>query len=315
LLWRLIGTRLILATLTLLLVSIIIFVGIEILPGDVASRVLGREATEAQKAIFRQQMHLDLPLYQRYFTWVGSALRGDFGHALTSDREVIAVIGPKLKNTLLLALFAFLLYIPLTLSLAIISAVKRNSLVDNLISGATLVGLSTPEFLLATVLLLLFAVRIPILPTISALEKAQTFGDYVRFMTLPAITLAVVTSVYAIRMLRDNLIEVLEADYIKMAELKGLSIWQVAWRHAMPNALLPTLNITALNLAYLIGGVVIVERVFVYPGLGNHLISSIQLLDIPVIEAIILIVSAIYILANLLADVAAILLTPRLRTG
>jgi len=315
LLWRLIGTRLALAALTLLLVSIIIFVGIEVLPGDVASRVLGREATASQKAIFREQMHLDRPLYERYLIWVSNALQGDFGRALTSDREVVDIVTPKLRNTLLLAAFSFLLYIPLTLIFAIISAVKRNSFMDNLISGLTIVGLSTPEFLLATVLLLLFAVKIPVLPTISALEKAKTLGDFVRFMTLPAITLAIVTSVYAIRMLRDNLIEVLDADYIKMAQLKGLSIWQVTWRHAVPNALLPTLNVTALNLAYLIGGVVIVERVFVFPGMGNHLVNAIQLLDVPVIEAIVLIISAIYILSNLVADVAGILLTPRLRTG
>ena len=164
-------------------------------------------------------------------------------------------------------------------------------------------------------LLLLFAVQVKAFPTMSVLENVEGLGDLLRVMFLPALTLAIVTSVYGIRMLRDNLIEVLDADYIKMARIKGLSSWQIAWRHAMPNAILPTLNVTALNLAYLIGGVVVVERVFAFPGMGSQLINAVQLLDVPVVEAIVLIVSLVYILANLLADVLGILFTPRLRTG
>ncbi len=313
--WRTIGSRLALSILTLLLVSLIIFLALEAMPGDVATRILGRFATEEQKAIFRQEMNLDLPLYQRYLDWIGGVVHGDFGRSLASGRDVGTVIAPKLKNTLMLATFAFILYVPMTLILAIVSAINRNGPADNVISILTLIGLSTPEFVLATLLLLFFAVKVSAFPTMSVLENVKGVPDLLRTIALPAITLAIVSSVYGIRMLRDNLIEVLDADYIKMARIRGLSTWQVAWRHAMPNALLPTLNVTALNLAYLIGGVVVVERVFAFPGIGSQLINAIQLLDIPVVEAIVLIVSLVYILANLVADVLGILLTPRLRTG
>jgi peptide/nickel transport system permease protein len=305
---------LVLSIFTLLLVSITIFIALDVLPGDVASRALGRFATEEQKEIYREKMHLNSPIYERYLIWVGNAVRGDFGYSLMSERPVTEIIAPKLKNTLILALYAFVLYIPITLILAVLSATKRNTPTDNTISVATLVGLSIPEFLLATLLLILFSVKIPLFPSMSVLENVETLPEYLRTLALPALTLAIVMSVYSVRMLRENLIEILSSDYIKVANLKGLSTWQVAWRHAVPNALQPTLNTTALNLAYLIGGVVVVERVFAYPGMGSQLINGIQLLDIPVVEAIVLIVAAVYIFSNLIADVTGILLTPRLRT-
>jgi peptide/nickel transport system permease protein len=305
---------LILSIFTLLLVSITIFIALDVLPGDVATRALGRFATEEQKEIYREKMHLNSPIYERYLIWVGNAVQGDFGYSLMSERPVKEIIAPKLRNTLILAVYAFILYVPMTLILAILSATKRNTPTDNTISVATLVGLSIPEFLLATLLLILFAVKIPLFPSMSVLENVKTFPEYLRTLFLPALTLAIVMSVYSVRMLRENLIEILNSDYIKVASLKGLSTWQVAWRHAVPNALQPTLNTTALNLAYLIGGVVVVERVFAYPGMGSQLVNGIQLLDIPVVEAIVLIVAAVYIFSNLIADVSAILLTPRLRT-
>jgi peptide/nickel transport system permease protein len=158
-------------------------------------------------------------------------------------------------------------------------------------------------------------VVVPVLPAMSLVDHSSSAWDYLRAMTLPAVTLAIVMAVYAVRMLRDNLIEVLDSDYIRMAELKGLSARRVLLRHALPNALVPTLNVTALNLAYLVGGVVVVERVFSYPGFGNLLVDSLQLRDLPVIEATVMIAALVYVIANLLADVAAILLNPRLRTG
>jgi peptide/nickel transport system permease protein len=175
--------------------------------------------------------------------------------------------------------------------------------------------LSLPDFLLATILLLTFVVMIPLLPAISLVDQTSSAWEYFRAMTLPALTLAIVMAVYAVRMLRDNLIEVLDSDYIRMAELKGLSRRRVLLRHALPNALVPTLNVTALNLAYLVGGVVVVEKVFSYPGFGSLLVDSLQLRDLPVIEATVMIAAFVYVAANLIADVAAILLNPRLRTG
>ena len=311
---RTIFTRFFLSIFTIFLVSITIFVALDVLPGDVATRALGRFATEEQLAIYRNKMNLGSPVHVRFMIWAGNAAQGDFGYSLMSERPVTDIIAPKLQNTLILAVYAFVLHIPLTLILAILSATKRNTLTDHAISVATLVGLSIPEFLLATLLLLSFAVKIPIFPVMSVLENVETYGDQLRALALPTLTLAIVVSVYSVRMLRENLIEILSSDYIKVASLKGLTTWQVAWRHAVPNALQPTLNTTALNSAYLMGGVVVVERVFAYPGMGSQLINGIQLLDIPVVEAIVLIVATVYILANLVADLAGILLTPRLRT-
>ena len=311
---RTIFSRVFLSTFTIFLISITIFVALDVLPGDVATRALGRFATEEQLAIYRDKMNLDSPVHVRFMIWAGNAAQGDFGYSLMSERPVTDIIAPKLRNTLILAVYAFVLHIPLTLILAILSATKRNTLTDHAISVATLVGLSIPEFLLATLLLLSFAVKIPIFPVMSVLENVETYGDQLRALALPTLTLAIVVSVYSVRMLRENLIEILSSDYIKVASLKGLTTWQVAWRHAVPNALQPTLNTTALNSAYLMGGVVVVERVFAYPGMGSQLINGIQLLDIPVVEAIVLIVATVYILANLVADLAGILLTPRLRT-
>ena len=207
------------------------------------------------------------------------------------------------------------MYIPLALIPALIQAVRRDRPVDHGLSVVTLLLLSTPDFLLATFLLITFVIFIPVFPAVSVVTAASTLDQWIMALVLPAVTLAVVMAVYAVRMLRDNLIEVLDSDYIRMAELKGMSARRVLLRHALPNSLIPTLNITALNLGYLIGGVVIIERVFAFPGFGGLLVDSVQVLDIPMIEATVLLSAAVYIIANLFADVGAILLNPRLRKG
>jgi peptide/nickel transport system permease protein len=312
---RLIGGRVLLSLLTLLLVSALIFLILEVLPGDVATRMLGRDATPETLAVLRAQLHLDDPALTRYLRWLAKMARGDFGTALTSSRPIVQILEPRIFNTLLLAGYAFLLYLPLALIPALIQAVRRDRPTDHALSAVTLVLLSMPDFLIATLLLVGFVVTIPLLPAISLVDESSTALEYFRAMTLPAITLAIVMAVYAVRMLRDNLIEVLGSDYVRMAELKGLSRRQVLLRHALPNALVPTLNITALNLAYLIGGVVVVEKVFSYPGFGSLLVDSLQLRDLPLIEATVLIAAAVYIAANLFADIGAILLNPRLRAA
>ena len=312
---RLILGRIASSLLTLLLVSLLIFLVLEVLPGDVATRVLGRDATPDAVAILRERLNLDDPAYLRYLTWLGNFLTGDFGRSLISDRPVIDILGPRIFNTLLLAAYAFILYIPLATLPALIQAVTRDRPLDHALSLVTLVLLSMPDFLLATVLLITFVLAIPILPAISLVDHSSTAFQYFRAMTLPAVTLAIVMAVYAVRMLRDNLIEVLDSEYVRMAELKGVPAARVVWRHALPNALVPTLNVTALNLAYLIGGVVVVERVFSYPGFGSLLLDVLQLRDLPVIEATVMLAAAVYILGNLLADIGALLLNPRLRSG
>ncbi len=309
------SARILLSILTLLLVSIIIFVIIEVLPGDVASRILGRDATPEALALLREKLHLNDPAIMRYIRWLAGVVQGDFGNALTSSRPIADIIAPRLFNTVLLSIYAFLIYIPLALIPALIQAAWRDEQTDHVISVINLVFLSIPDFLLGTLLLVAFSVAIPIFPAVSMLDENSSALQYLRAMTLPAVTLAIAMAIAAVRMLRDNLIEVLDSEYVRMAELKGLPPRSVLLRHALPNALVPTLNVTAINLGYLIGGVVIVEKVFSYPGFGRLLVDSLQLRDVPLIEATVVIAAAVYVGANLLADLGALLLNPRLRAG
>jgi peptide/nickel transport system permease protein len=311
----LVARRVALSAVTLLLVSAFVFFVLEILPGDVATRILGRDATPEALQVLRDQLGLDRPVLVRYLGWLSGLVTGDLGQSLASSRSVADVLAPRVFNTVMLSLYAFLLYLPLTVIPAVLQALTRDRAPDHALSVVTLVLLSMPDFLLATILLLAFVLWIPVLPAISLVDETSSFAEYLRAMTLPAVTLAIVMTVYAVRMLRDNLIEVLDSDYVRMAELKGLSRTRVLLRHALPNALVPTLNVTALNLAYLIGGVVVVEKVFSYPGFGTLLVDSLQLRDLPLIEATVLIAAAVYIAANFLADAGAILFNPRLRSG
>lgn len=313
--WLLIARRIVMSAVTLLLVSTFIFFILEILPGDVATRILGRDATPESLEVLREQLGLNQPALTRYLHWLGGLLTGDLGKSLVSSRSVSEVLAPRIFNTVALSAYAFMLYLPLTVVPAIVQALTRDRAPDHALSVVTLVLLSLPDFLLGTILLLAFVLWIPVLPAISLVDETSSFSEYIRAMTLPAATLAIVMAVYAVRMLRDNLIEVLDSDYVRMAELKGLSRRRALLRHALPNALVPTLNVTALNLAYLIGGVVVVEKVFSYPGFGTLLVDSLQLRDLPAIEATVMIAALVYVGANLVADIAAILLNPRLRTG
>ena len=313
--WRMLGARILLSVLTLLLVSIIIFAIIEILPGDVATRILGRDATPQAIALLRARLNLDDPSYLRYFHWLTGILRGDFGNALSSSRPITDIIGPRLFNSMLLSAYAFLIYIPLALIPALIQAGQRDRKTDHVISVVNLIFLSIPDFLLGTLLLVTFCVTIPLFPAISMVDESSSALQYLRAMTLPAVTLAIAMAIPAVRMLRDNLIEVLDSEYVRMAEMKGLPARAVLLRHALPNALVPTLNVTAINLGYLIGGVVIVEKVYSYPGFGRLLVDSLQLRDVPLIEATVVVAAAVYVGANLVADLGSVLLNPRLRGG
>jgi peptide/nickel transport system permease protein len=310
---RLIAQRLSLAVGTLLVVSALVFLFTSILPGDIAERVLGRESTVQQRQIFRDRLHLDRPVWERYGVWIGGVAQGDLGRSLVNNATVTSTISTNAKNTLFLSVFAFLLYIPVTLVLATVAALFRGKLPDALISLLTLVGLSLPEFVLGTLLIFGFAVKLSLAPALSIVNPGDGLFTRLHATVLPAVTLMVAMAVYAIRMLRDNLIDVLDSEYVRMATLKGVPRWRVVLRHALPNALGPALNVTALNLTYLIGGVVVVEQVFSYPGLGKLLVDSISVRDVPVVEATALLASAVYILANLVADVLAMMLNPRLR--
>jgi peptide/nickel transport system permease protein len=311
--FSLIVRRLIYSVGTLLLVSIIIFAAVEVLPGDVAARILGRESSVAAREQLRVELGLDRPVVERYFTWTSNALEGNFGTSLSARKPVAEIIYTRLGNTLALGGFAMLFYIPLSIIPALVQAFYPNRLADRTISMLTILILSTPEFLFATLLLFGFAVVFPVFPPLSQVSGAAGTLDYLYMITLPAISLGVLLAVSGTRLLRESLIELLDSDFIRMAELKGLSRRRIVLRHALPNALIPWLNATAINFAFIIGGVVVVERVFVFPGFGSLLVDSMQLRDFPLIEAAVLIAAFIFITVNLMADVGAVLLNPKLR--
>lgn len=312
---RLVGTRVLLAIGTLVAVSALIFAIGSVLPGDLAAQVLGRESTAAQRQAFREQHDLNRPVYERYGAWLGDAVRGDFGTSYSSDEPVTTAIGPSLDNTLQLAGYALVISILVSVTAAVAGAVFRGRWPDSVLSAGTLVGLSLPEFVLGPLLIAVFSVGLSMFPVLSVVPSGAGLGERLKFLTLPAVTVAVPMSVYVIRMLRESLIDVLDAEYVRTAHLRGFSRRVVVFRHALPNALGPALNVTALNFTYLIGGLVIVEAVFAYPGIGRLLVDAISNEDTPVIEALVLIASAFYIAANLVADVLALMLNPRLRTA
>lgn len=310
---RLILMRLFSASLTLFLVSSVVFFLVDALPGDAATRVLGRAADAASLEVLREQLNLNAPILERYWLWFTGFIQGDFGHSLISKRPVMDILWPKISNTLVLSAVALALYLPVSAGIAFIQATMRGTRVDQGLSYVVLTFLSIPDFLLATFLLILFGVLFQVFPTSSTVDGVMPLSEWIQILAMPAITLTILMSVYAIRMLRDNLIEVLEADYIRLARFKGLRSLHILWRHALPNALSPTLNITALNIGYLVGGVVVVEKVFGYPGFGSQTIDSLQLRDVPMIQATVIISAMVYILSNLVADVVSILANPRLR--
>jgi peptide/nickel transport system permease protein len=301
------------AAATLLLVSIIVFTAVELLPGDVATSVLGQFAGQEALEALRQQLHLHDPPLHRYLAWLVGLAHGNLGYSLGSQRPIVEILGPRIVNTLILSGAALALYVPMALIPAIAQAVYRDRALDHALSTATLVLASIPDFLLALLLLVLFVSVLHLLPAVSLVSKGGDLIGWIRALAMPALTLAIVMAVYAARMLRDNLIEVLRAPYVVMARLRGLPGRRVIFRHALPNAITPTLNITALNITYLAGGVVIVEKVFGFPGFGSLMIDAIRFRDVPLIEITVLLASTVYILANLCADIAAILLNPKLR--
>jgi peptide/nickel transport system permease protein len=310
---RLIATRIAFALLGLVAVSALIFWCVEWLPGDAASRILGHDATPELLAQLRHKLHLDVPAPERYLHWLGGVMRGDFGVSLAADQPVLTYLGPRAENTGELALFVLLLYTPLSIGLGLWTAMSRGRAVDTVASVLVILGMCVPEFVVGIALIAIFAMTLHWFPPLALIDRAHSFGSFVRMLFLPAVTLTIAMTAYAVRMMRENLIEVLDSGYVQMARLKGLPRWRVLLWHALPSALGPAINVTALNIAWLMGGIVVVETVFNFPGLGRLLIDAIDLKDIPVILGVSLLLTAVYILCNLLADIAVLLLNPKLR--
>ena len=310
---RLIGKRLGLGLIILWVISLIIFFMVEALPGDIAQAVLGQGATEENLAAMRKEMGLDKSAIVRYLGWLGNAVTLDFGSSIVTKEPVVNVIGERFIKTLFLASYAAVIAVPVAILLGVVVALLRNSIFDRVANVATLTSISSPEFFLGYVLILYFSVKWGMFPAISSMREGMTLVEKLDRAFLPALTLVLVVVAHMMRMTRASIINLLASPYIEMAKLKGTPPWKVIVKHALPNAWAPIINVVALNLAYLITGVVLVEVVFVYPGIGQALVDAVSKRDFPVVQACCLIFAATFILLNLAADVGAILTNPRLR--
>lgn len=309
--WKMVGQRLVLGLLTLFIVSVVIFGATELLPGDLARELLGQSATPETLAALRAQLGLDQPAPVRYWNWLSAFLQGDFGVSMANRRPIADLISARLGNTIFLALYAAAIAVPISLTLGILAALWRNSIFDRAANVGALSAISFPEFFVAYILVLWLA-QTGYFPSMVRINPTTEFGAKLYMAFLPALTLTLVVTAHMMRMTRAAIINLLASPYIEMARLKGLSPMRIILRHAVPNALAPIINVVALNLAYLITGVVVVEVVFVYPGLGQLMVDAVSNRDIAVVQAVALIFASAYVLLNLLADVLSTLSNPRL---
>ncbi|MFV1494649.1 ABC transporter permease [Phaeobacter sp. JH18-32] len=307
--------RLGLGAITVWLVSIIIFAGVEMLPGDACTAFLEREAQGKLLENCRQDLGLDRPAITRYSEWAGNALRGDFGVSASGQKQISELVGYRLRNTLLLASGAMLVGIPLALFLGIVAALWRDRPADIIVSTTAIAAMTIPEFVSATLMILVFSVWLGWVPGIVLTSANAPLAEFFPEVLLPIGVLTLVMTAHILRTVRSSVIETLASDYSQMALLKGVPYWQIVFRHILPNALLPTINVVALTIAWLLGGVVVIETVFNYPGLGRMMIDSISDRDLPVTQAIALIIASVYVGVNLLADLLTMIANPRLRTA
>jgi peptide/nickel transport system permease protein len=311
---RLIVNRLGVAALTLLAVSVVVFTITSLLPGDAAQALLGQESTPELLAALRAKFGLDQPAHLRYLHWLGGLLVGNPGNALANGLPVAQLIGSRLPNSLVLAAAAAAVSVPLALTIGITTAMVRGSLYDRIVNVATVWVVSVPEFLIATVAVLVFAVKLRWLSALSRIDDIVTFGDFVRAYAMPVMTLCCVIVAQMARMTRAAVIDQLTSSYVEMARLKGVRPVRMVLTHALPNAVGPIANAVALSLAYLIGGVIIVESIFNYPGIASLMVDSVTMRDMPVVQACAMLFCAAYLVLLTTADVIAILANPRLRT-
>lgn len=311
--FKLLLQRLVLGVFTLWVVSVLIFAGTEILPGDVATAILGQNRTPESVAAVRESMGLDQPAPVRYVNWLTAFAQGNIGKSLVNSRDIGPDILARLKNTLFLAAYAASIAVPLAVSLGLIAAVRQNGLLDRTINSITLMTISVPEFFIGYLLIMLLSVKFYVFPSIGMITDDMGFSDRLYAAALPAATLVLAVLAHMLRLTRAAIINILSSSYIEMAVLKGLPRWRIVLEHALPNALAPIINVIALNMAYLVVGVVVVEVVFVYPGMGQLMVDSVSKRDVPVVQTAGLIFAGTYVLLNMTADFLGIISNPRLR--
>ncbi len=308
--------RILLGLLTLLLVSIVVFAATQALPGNAAAAILGRNATPARLAALTQQLHLNESVVSQYFHWLGGILGGNLGTSAATQQPVSQLISGRLANSAFLVLVSAIVAIPLSIALGVWMAVRRDKATDHVLSIGTLALAALPEFVIGIGLVLLFATNLShVFPAVSIVPPGEHAWNVPKVVILPAATLIIAVTPYISRIMRASMVEVLESEYVTMARLKGLPNRAVIWRHAVPNAIVPAIQVSALQLAYMAGGVVVVEFVFSYPGIGSALVDAVGNRDVPVVQALAIIIAAVYVVVNLMADLLTIVVTPRLRTA
>jgi peptide/nickel transport system permease protein len=313
---KFIARRVALGLLTLLLVSVVVFAATQALPSNAAQAILGRNATPARLAALTKQLHLNESVVTQYVHWLGDVLRGNFGISAATQQPVSQLLSGRILDSAFLVAVAAVIALPLSILLGVIMAVRRDRPTDHALSMTTLALAALPEFVIGIGLVLLFATNLShVFPAVSLIPPGEHAWQVPNAVVLPAATLVLAVTPYISRIMRGSMIEVLESDYVTMARLKGLSNRTVIWRHAVPNAIVPAIQVSALQLAYMAGGIVVVEYVFTYPGIGGALVDAVGNRDVPVVQALTVIIAAVYVVVNLIADVATILVTPRLRTA
>ncbi|NLG54131.1 MAG: ABC transporter permease [Rhodococcus sp.] len=309
---RFILRRLGFVVLTIVLVSILIFFATQVLPGDVANVILGQFGTPEARANLRAELGLDRPLIVQYLSWLGNFFMGDWGTSLSTGAEVRPLVMERLRNSMILAAFAFVLYVPLGIVLGLVAALRRNKGADNVISVGSLVFIGLPEFVSGAVLIFIFALTLHWFPSQSAVDYSDGFWQALPALVLPAVTVSLVSLAHIVRMTRSSTVEVLDMDYVRTAHLKGASASRVLFGHVMRNALLPTVTVISLGIGWLIGGLIVAETVFSYPGLGRLMLYGIERRDLPVIQACAMVVVIVVGVANLVADIIYAALNPRI---
>jgi peptide/nickel transport system permease protein len=313
---KIILRRLALGILTLLLVSVLVFAATQALPGDTARAILGKSATPERLLALREQLGLNRPAVAQYISWLGDVARGSMGDSLVAQEPVTQLLGDRVLNSAVLVFLAALISIPLSILIGSLSGLLRDRWFDSTVSLGSLALAALPEFVIGILLIMLFATQVmKIFPAVSRVDPTVPLWNQLDMLILPALTLVLAVAPYIVRILRASMIEVLESEYVQMARLKGMPERIVLQRHALPNAVIPAIQVIALNLAWLAGGVVVVEFLFNYPGIGSGLVDAVANRDVPVIQAIVLLIAGLYVGFNLLADILTILVSPRLRTG
>jgi peptide/nickel transport system permease protein len=299
---------------TLFIISVLVFMATQALPGDPAQAILGRSATPERVEILRERLGLNKPLLDQYTSWLGGILHGDFGASAVNDSTVWSLIGSKIANSLWLMMVVTCVAVPVSVALSLASAGRQGRALDRVVNGATIVLAALPEFVVALTLVVLFATGLfHWFPAVSLVFDSTSVMGSPDVVVLPALTLTLLVVPYLIRLVRASAIEVIDSEYIRAAQLRGVTGWRLLGRHAFPNVAAPMLQAIVLTTVYLVGGAVIVETVFSFPGVGLALVQAVRVRDLPTIQAIALVIAAMYLVLTAVADVLTLALTPRLR--